>query len=276
MRVNEVKDSQAKLVIFTDLDGTLLDYATYSYAAAMPALKMLRQKKIPLVFCSAKTRAEQEVYRRELGIDDPFIVENGGAIFIPQGYFPFPFDYHKAQNGYLVIELGMPYQEIRTILQEIRSRLRIGFKGFGDMSPEEVAAETGLDLEEARRAKDREYDETLKLDGTPEEIEGVLSAIKEAGLNYAHGGRYYGVMGGNDKGRAASILLNLFRRKLRQVKIVGLGDSLNDLPLLDVMDVPILVQKPDGSWEGMDLPELYRVEGIGPIGWRRAIDELLR
>jgi len=276
MRVNEVKDSQAKLVIFTDLDGTLLDCDTYSYAAATPTLKMLRQKKIPLVFCSAKTRAEQEVYRRELGIDDPFIVENGGAIFIPQGYFPFHFDYHKAQNEYLVIELGMPYQEIRTILQETRSRLRIGFKGFGDMSPEEVAAETGLDLEGARRAKDREYDETLKLDGTSEEIEGVLSAIKEAGLNYAHGGRYYGVMGGNDKGRAASILLNLFRRKLRQVKIVGLGDSLNDLPLLDVMDVPILVQKPDGSWEGMDLPELYRVEGIGPIGWRRAIDELLR
>jgi len=77
-----------KPVIFTDLDGTLLELETYSYAKALPSINYLRKKGIPIVFCSAKTRAEQEVYRKELQINDPFIVENGGAVFVFQGYFP--------------------------------------------------------------------------------------------------------------------------------------------------------------------------------------------
>jgi len=262
------------VVVITDLDGTLLDRATYSYAAAMPALELLRQKKIPLVFCSAKTRAEQEAYQKELGICDPFIVENGGAIFIPQGYFPFDFDYHKTIGSYLVIELGMPYQEVRRRLQQVRSKLGIDFRGFGDMRPEEVAKETGLDLEAARRAKKREYDETLKLDGTPGEIEKVLSAIKKVGLNYAYGGSYYDIMGANNKGRAAAILIELFRRKLGEFRTIGLGDSVNDLPLLAVVDIPVLLQKSEGMWEEIYLPML-RLEGSGPVGWRQAIEELI-
>ena len=271
-----MSDSPPKIIVFTDLDGTLLDRTTYSYAPAVPALEFLRHRKIPIVFCSAKTSAEQKAYRKELGISDPFIVENGGAIFIPHGYFPFDFDYHKTIGRNLVIELGMPYLEVRAILQQIRSKTGIDFKGFGDMSPEEVARETGLDIKAARRAKRREYDETVKLDGTPEEIERVLSAVKEAGLNYAHGGSYYGVMGANDKGRAAVILIDLFRKKLGEVRTIGLGDSANDLPLLAVVDTPVLVQKPDGHWEEMHLPNLHRVKGIGPIGWKRVIEELIR
>jgi len=263
------------VVVITDLDGTLLDRTSYSYTAAMPALGLLREKKIPLVFCSAKTRAEQELYRNKLGICAPFIVENGGAIFIPRGYFPFDFNYHKTAGRYLVIELGMPYQEGRRILEQIRSELGIDFRGFGDMSPEGVARETGLDLEAARRAKRREYDETLKLDGTPREIERVLSAIQEAGLNYAYGGSYYDIMGANDKGRAAIILIELFRRKLGELQTIGLGDSVNDLPLLAIVDIPVLVQKPGVRWEEVDLPVLRRAEGIGPVGWRKAVEELI-
>jgi len=74
-------------VIFTDLDGTLLDAETYSYEAARPALAMLKKRQIPVVLCTSKTRAETEAIARRLGLKHPFIVENGGAIFIPQGYF---------------------------------------------------------------------------------------------------------------------------------------------------------------------------------------------
>ena len=268
-------DSQSKPVVFTDLDGTLLDRDTYSYAAAVRALERLRRKKIPLVFCSAKTRAEQEAYRSELGISDPFIVENGGAIFIPHGYFPFVFDYHKAAGEYSIIELGMPYHQVREIMAQVRSRLGLDLHGFGDMSAEEVAAETGLSLEAARRAKDREYDETLKIDGTSEEIERALSALEKAGLSHTRSGRYYNVMGASDKGKVVTILIDLFHRKLGQIETVGIGDSLNDSPMLAAVDIPVLVQKPGGVWEPMDLPGLHRAAGVGPVGWRRAIEELV-
>ena len=47
-----------KLVIFTDLDGCLLDRETYSFEPAQAALRLIREKKIPLVLVSSKTRVE--------------------------------------------------------------------------------------------------------------------------------------------------------------------------------------------------------------------------
>jgi mannosyl-3-phosphoglycerate phosphatase len=264
-----------KPVIFTDLDGTLLDPETYSYDGALPSIEHLQSQEVPIIFCSAKTRAEQEIYRKELQINDPFIVENGGAVFISQGYFPFDFEYHKAKDSYQVIELGIPYHRIREILAQIRDDTGVDFKGFGDMTAEEVASLTSLDFEAAERAKAREYDETLNLEGTPDEINIVLNAIKKTGLNYTSGGRYYDVTGPNDKGKATRILIDLFNRKSGPLKTIAIGDSPNDLPMLSAVDIPILVQKPGGTWEEIDIPHLRRVEGIGPEGWARAVVEII-
>ena len=268
------KQHQPDLVIFTDLDGTLLDRVTYSYEKALPSVKHLLRKGVPVIFCSSKTRAEQEVYRHELGLFHPFIVENGGAIFIPEDYFLFKFDYHRAEGGYKIIELGIAYREVRRILEQMRSDGKINFRGFGDMTDLEVAADTGLDIQAAGRAKDREYAETVKLEGTFDEIGKTLTAIKDAGLNYARGARYYDIMGPNDKGKATKILIDLFRQKSGHLKTAGIGDSPNDLHMLLAVDMPVLVQGPEGGWEGMDIPHLRRVEGIGPEGWARAVEEI--
>ena len=264
-----------KSVIFTDLDGTLLDLETYSYDRALPSIEYLRNQDIPIVFCSVKTKAEQESYRKKLQIEDPFIVENGGAIFISQGYFPFDFEYQKTEDGYQVIELGIPYRRIREILIQVRSDTGVNFRGFGDMSAEEVASLTNLDIEAAERAKAREYDETVDLDVTPEELNRFLNAIKKTGLNYTSGSRYCDITGPNDKGKATRILIDLFRRKSGGIRTIAIGDSPNDLPMLSVVDIPILVQKPGGIWEEIDMPHLRKVEGIGSEGWARAIEEII-
>jgi mannosyl-3-phosphoglycerate phosphatase len=269
------KHNEAAVVVFTDLDGTLLDHDTYSYAKALPAMKHLLQRAVPIVFCSSKTRAEQEIYRQELGLFHPFIVENGGAIFVPEGYFPFKFDCNRTEDGYLIIELGIAYCDVRRILGQIKTEHKANFVGFGDMTDREVSDETGLDLNAARRAKQREYAETLKLVGPPDEISKVLNAIKAAGLSYTRGGRFYEVMGPNDKGKATKILIDLFQKKLGTLRTVAIGDSLNDLPMLMAVDVPLLVQRPDGNWETLGIPNLCRVEGVGPEGWSRAVEEII-
>jgi len=267
-----------KHIVFTDLDGTLLDPVTYSYEKSLDGISRLKESDIPLIFCSAKTRAEQEVYRRKIGVFYPFIVENGGAIFIPQGYFPFPFEHHKTAGDFLVIELGTSYKEIRKLLDKVRKDGNFHFRGFGDMSIEEIAQVTGLDIESAKLTKQREYDETVVIASeakqshiTPEEVEKFLKKIKEAGLNYAHGGRFYDIMGDNDKGKAVLAVSNLYRKLWGEIETIGLGDSLNDLPMLSAVDIPILVQKRDYSWENINLPRLRKVHGVGPEGWSRAI-----
>ena len=102
-----------RLVLFTDLDGTLLDHDTYSFEPAREALRALESEDIPVVFTTSKTRAEIEKWRRLTGNADPFISENGGAIFVPEGYFAGGFHYDRKDGGYLVIELGAPHADSR-------------------------------------------------------------------------------------------------------------------------------------------------------------------
>jgi mannosyl-3-phosphoglycerate phosphatase len=267
--------STTRLIIITDLDGTFLDRESYSYEKAWPALARLKDKKIPLVFCSAKTRAEQEVYRRELDIKDPFIVEDGGAVFIEKDYFKFPYEYHRSAGDYRVVEFGTPYNTIRHALREVALETRLSLRAFGNMTLEEVSDVTGLDHDASARAKTREYEETLVRDFTPEELKRLEEALAPRGLRLTHGGRFHGVTGGNDKGRATQSLISLFRRQDGPIYRVGIRDRRNDASMSSVVDQPLLVEKSPGVWEDLLLDHVQRVFGIGPEGWNRAVSELL-
>src|SRR4030042_5463948 len=178
-----------KLVIFTDLDGTLLDRSTYAFEQARPALLLIQQKDIPLVFSSSKTRVEIEIYRKKLENDHPFISENGGAIFVPKGYFSFPFPYDRELEKYFVLELGTFYLLIIEVLNSIKKETGIPIRGFFDLTEDELISHCGLSLDEAELAKRREYDEPFLTEGGEKEIEVVKKKIEEKGLNYVWGGK---------------------------------------------------------------------------------------
>ena len=112
---------------------------------------------------------------KKLNFKCPFISENGGGIFIPSDYFNIEYEYTKKVGAYNVIELGTNYDIIRDILKKIRTELNINIIGFGDLSIKELKADTGLDMESARRAKIREYDEAFKIDSRDKNIEKKVS-----------------------------------------------------------------------------------------------------
>jgi mannosyl-3-phosphoglycerate phosphatase len=272
-----------QLIVFTDLDGCLLDSDSYSYKPAMPALETLRTQGIPLVLVSSKTRAEIEPLRRQLRHRDPFIVENGAAVFIPRGLFDFPLERARTRSSYDVIELGLPYSILRDVLKQIERTVATPLPGFGDLSVDEVVQLTGLTRQEALLAKEREYDEPFLLEGPPALIEEVCRQIVVRGLRWTKGGRFFHLTGDNNKGQAATLLLRCYQRQQQLqgcygdgIVTVGIGDSVNDAPLLAVVDRPILVQKADGSYDpDIHIPGMIRAPGIGPIGWNHAVQELL-
>ena len=141
-------------LVFTDLDGTLLDNK-YSFKKATSALKLLKQRKIPLIFCTSKTRAESELYQRKLHIREPFIAENGGAIFIPKDYFDFKFKYDKKVGNHLAIESGASYAKLVKALKIVEKKTDSKIIGFNQMSTKELAKDCGLSLKEASLAKKR-------------------------------------------------------------------------------------------------------------------------
>lgn len=257
-------------IIFTDLDGTLLD-KNYSFKKAIPALKLLKKEKIPLIICTSKTRAEIEYYGNKLKNNKPFISENGGAIFIPKSYFNFKFKYDKKDNKYHIIKLGTEYKKLVNVLKKnIKKKYKI--IGFNDMSVKEVAKDSGLSLNQAKLAKKREFDEAFKILDKKDEKK-IFKIIKKHNLNYTIGGRYYHIMGKSDKGRAVRILSNLFRRKFGKIQTISIGDSENDFEMLDKTDISYLVQRPD--W-GYSSEKYKKGKGIGPVGWNNAIKEVLQ
>ncbi|HUL29915.1 MAG TPA: HAD hydrolase family protein, partial [Thermodesulfobacteriota bacterium] len=167
-----------KLVIFTDLDGTLLDRDTYSYKPAEPALRLTRLKNIPLVLASSKTRSEMEVYRHQLGNEHPFISENGGAVFIPKTCFSFPVPHTRELREYFVLELGIFHPQIMEVLDSVKKETGIPIKGFTDLSAKEISSLSGLSARESELAKNREYDEPFLIEGGEKEVEMVKGRIE--------------------------------------------------------------------------------------------------
>ncbi|MDH7511648.1 MAG: mannosyl-3-phosphoglycerate phosphatase [Clostridiales bacterium] len=263
------------IVVFTDLDGTLLDHTTYRFDAALPALRLLKKKNIPLILCSSKTAAEIERLRKQLRLRHPFISENGGGIFVPRGYFDQDFVHDKKTPDYAIIELGAPYSELRAFLNRLQKRFPDTIQGFGDLETEEVARLCGLSVEEARLAKQREHDEPFLLHEARLEAEIVREA-RAHGIQVTKGGRFYHLIGGNDKGRAVSILTDLFRQERGETTTVGIGDSLNDLAMLAAVDYPVLVKKPDHTYDpSVSLPNLILASSPGPEGFCEAILRLV-
>lgn len=271
-----MKIMRRQFLIFSDLDGTLLDHKTYSFEAAKPALSTLKLRNIPLVFCSSKTRREIEMYRELTGNRHPFISENGGGIYVPADYYTDSFDYDMKSNGYKVIVLGTHYGKLVGVLNSIRNETGIKLKPLSEMKISEISDYTGLDPKLATLAKMREYDEPFIIFGNDKEAETIKSEITGRGFNYTQGSMFHHIMGRNDKGKAVEILIRIFKNRYPYLNSVGLGDSLNDLPMLKIVDIPILVQKSDGEYDQrIAFDKLIYADGIGPVGWNRSVLRLL-
>ena len=225
------------LIIFTDLDGTLLD-KRYSWKKASKALAMIRKKKIPLVFCTSKTKAESEFWQKKLRNKDPFIVENGGCIVIPKNYFN-----NKNQK---IVRFGTDTKKLKKVLNKIEKLSKSKIWGFSEMPIKEVKNYTGLPLNQAKLAKKREYTEPFRL------IKGdsgkIKKLIKENKLSYTKTARFHYIMGDSDKGKAVKILIKFYKKKYGKIETIGFGNDLNDKLMLNAVDKPYLLKKGPAEW----------------------------
>jgi mannosyl-3-phosphoglycerate phosphatase family protein len=262
-------------VVATDLDGTLLDETSYSFAPAREALARLGERGAPLVLCSSKTRAELEECARELAYSAPLalIVENGGAVVVPEDARDTPPGARRDGGGWL-LALGEPHARLVAELAAVAAETGSAVRGFTSMSLDEIASLTGLPAARARLARQRHYDEPFLLaDSATAPV--VEAAAARRGLRVTRGGRFLHLTGATtDKGAALRRLLEHWPTPGQRPASVGLGDAANDLPLLQAVDRPILVPRPDGSVSealAAALPAAERAPRPGPEGWNAAV-----
>lgn len=273
-----------KIVVYTDLDATLLDADTYSWEPARPALEALRKRDSAIVLVSSKTVAEMLPLHRELGLQDPFVVENGGGVVMER---TSPFSSYVQRQGLpiedlgaddlVLIPLGTRYEMLLRELAEIKAEAGCEVRGFSSMSDAEIAQLTGLSLTDAGNARTRDFDEPFMIvEGAGDREASLRRAARHRGLIVVSGGRFLHLIGHEGKGRAVSLLMGAYNEVHDEVRTIGLGDSPNDYPFLELVDIPVLVGVPAESASLRQRPanvRLYRLPG--PHGWNAAVLEAL-
>jgi mannosyl-3-phosphoglycerate phosphatase len=266
-----------RLIVFSDLDSTLLDKQTYSWTPASEAIQSLRENNVPLVLASSKTLPEMLEVRRVLGNNAPFIFENGAGVALPAVIFPNAPQVVE-RNGLRIRLFGADRGKILNAMGRQRAAGH-RFEGFADWTAQEVAAATGLDVAAAVLAKDRLATEPFLWRDTEEKWVQFLAVLEESGFRVVQGGRFWCAMGRFDKSDAACWLRDLYQVEAGEgeLKTVALGDSPNDSQLLTWADITVIIKSQNSELIQLpDHPWTIRTSKTGPDGWQEAIAVILR
>ncbi|MBV5259570.1 HAD-IIB family hydrolase [Synechococcus moorigangaii CMS01] len=270
---------------FTDLDGTLLNHDDYRYDAALPTIQTLKTLGIPLIPTTSKTKAEVVQLRRELGLRDPFIVENGSGIFLEPDDARFDFSgldiEVKTAGAFTTVTLGISYLQARRSLRDLARHLGTPLTGFGDFSLGALQALTQLPLEALKQAGDRQFSEPFLCPQT--DLATLKNAATAMGLQILVGNRFCHLLGaGAGKGRAVQLLKQAWQKAHPDhppVKTLGLGDSPNDLSFLEVVDVAIAIPGQRGInpqlWPQITVEGWLVAPAPGAPGWAAAVEAQL-
>lgn len=265
-------------IIFSDLDGTLLDHHSYRFDAALPALDALRATAIPLILTSSKTLAEVAALNAALSNPQPVIVENGGAMCFPlDRAYPFEIDLHECVDGYAVVRFAPPYAALRAFIETERQQHGWPIRGFGDMTSDTVAAATQLSTTTAEMAKQRLCSEPFVWHGSSQDLTRFRERANTARLRLTHGGRFWHLMGDTCKASAMNAMCALFATERGTARpVIALGDSENDSDMLRAADIAVVVRRHDGTYiDARGLHRTLHTERPGPAGWNAAVLQLL-
>ncbi|WP_317932618.1 HAD-IIB family hydrolase [Halioxenophilus sp. WMMB6] len=270
----------SQLLIFTDMDGTLLDHHTYSHQAADPLLAELSRRSIPVIPCTSKTFAELVELRSELQNREPFIVENGAAVYIPTGYFSAQPKDTDCVAGYWRKAFVEPRQYWCSLLDDVGKQFSEYFDSYSELGVAGIARLTGLSEAEAERSAQRQFGEPVHWHGPPEVKADFVQALQAAGAQVLIGGRFIHISGAVDKGQALLWLSHCYQRHSHaSVTTVGLGDSGNDVAMLNVVDNPIIVRspvhEPPAVTPAAVANSLIITKATGPQGWVEGVTLVL-
>lgn len=253
------------VLLFTDVDGCLLNKYDYSYAAALPALERVKERRIPVVLASSKTAAELTRLSDELQLDPaPLICENGARIL----WRGPAFGEERSTIG------GIRRDEILAQLK--RSSQSFRFRSFQDLGLEGVMQSTDLPEDRAMDAMAREGTEPLLWDDDPGRIQEFRAILALEGLTLTQGGRFWHVAGGMTKGVAMMEVTEEFGRRTKQPPLtIAIGDSPIDQSMLNCADNPVGIPWTDGSSNVCIPPHGLRATSAGAAGWAESVGLLL-
>ena len=219
--------NNSKIWIVSDVDGTLMDHF-YDLTPAKETITWLQRLGIPVILCTSKTKSEVKIIRDDLNLKDPYIVENGGAIY---------GEYSDGKEWKII--LGKSYKILEEILNNLSDNINFKLRPLNTLSDDEATNLTGLQGDSLNLMRDRHW--SMPFLNPPDTFDEDLKRLCEIyDVDIFRGNRMSHLLSKNsNKGIAIKTLLN--KNKNLNVQIIGLGDSPNDLPLLMNSNYKIII-----------------------------------
>ena len=254
----------SKILIFTDLDGTLLDRDNFKFDKVINYIRELIQKDIHIIPNSSKTLEEINNFNRELDEDLPFIVENGAAIYklnLINSSFPEK------------ISLSRETSEISKIFEKkVSIKFRSKCRFINKLSIDKQEKILGLSKQKIRFALNREYTIPLLFDGSKNEKTSFFKSVSDAGLSLQEGGRVINLCDKVSKAQAMKKVIKIFKKIVKEELItIGVGDNFNDLEMLKNSDIPCLVFNDKFTMEKININNCLVSKKPAPEGWEEVV-----
>ena len=222
------------LIIFTDLDGSLLHRDNFRFDEIKDYLKKIIDDGIIVIPNTSKTQSEIEEFIKDLGSSLPFISENGSEIHgldLINSNFP-----NK-------IILSRDKKELLEIFnKKVPKELKDQCKFISEMNTKEQIDILGLKDKNLKNALNRKYTIPFLFKGNKVEKNKLLKVLRSASLTMQEGGRVLNLGDNTNKVKSMNQVLKIYKKIERDFRngelylkraITNASLGINDRALLD-------------------------------------------
>ena len=255
------------IIIFTDLDGSLLHRDNFKFDEIKEYINSLVDEGIIIIPNTSKTESEIDEFVKELGSELPFISENGSSINrldLINNNFP-----NK-------IILSRDKQELLEIFNsKVPKELKNKCKFISNMNLKQQTEIFGLQDNNLKNALNRKYTIPFLFEGNKIQKNKLLKILSSSSLTMQEGGRVLNLGDNTNKVKSMKQVLKIYRKVENKIKVIAVGDNFNDLEMLRNCDFPCLVFNDQFKQDQINIDNLIISNKPSPEGWADVIKTAL-
>ena len=256
-------NKKSPIIIFTDLDGTLLHRDTFEFDGIKEYVKDLTSKGIIIIPNTSKTQVEIEDFNKKLDLNLPFISENGSAIFgLDNINKNFPNNIVLSREKEITFKVFQ-----KKIPENLRSKCKIITKMEKKIQKEIF----GLSDKSLKNVLNRSYSTPILFKGNGEQKKDLFKTVKTIGLSLHEGGRVINICDNVSKVKAMNRVIKMIKKIENEVKTVGVGDNYNDLDMLRNSNIACLVFNDQFLMEPININNCLVSKQSAPQGWEEVV-----
>ena len=266
-----------RYLIFTDLDGTLLDHENYSFGTNKKTISTIINNKNEIIFNTSKTFSECKKLLKELKLlNMPFSTENGAVIYFPKIRF------NKIKNSssfgrYWSVRIAKLSSKNWYQFLKLKQK-KYNFFIAQDLSPKILKKYTNLN--NTNMMLDREASQIILWEDNLTKLKLFKKDLKsEKDGVLIKGSRFMQISSICNKRIAKKLISHAYDIQFRDkysINTIALGDSKNDIDMLNSCKYSCLIKNSSDAYPKLRLNKknVFKSSKIAPDGWSEVLYKL--